>query len=170
MPDEPKLTSEAVTIPLIARIQKVPHVLLLWRTKWESEGTPFIFPGGGVNKGELTIDAAWRELKEETGLGKSSIRKVEVPCEPFKTMWTKKMHVIIMYYKSRGNGMEYPRIKFDMNKFAGFVWMKITSGVWGNLFPVLMPGAKHVYLTTLTQQFCKDGYAVSTETNRQYSD
>ena len=34
-------------------------------------------PQGGIEKGETALDAAWRELDEETGLGPTEVRLVE---------------------------------------------------------------------------------------------
>lgn len=45
----------------------------------------WVFPGGGVEKGESPMDATIREIKEETGLEVTIIRKVAtyLPWKPF---------------------------------------------------------------------------------------
>lgn len=60
-----RLTADAV---LFANDEhRVLHVLLI-RRGWDPYAGCWALPGGHVDPGEDTIDAAWRELAEETGL------------------------------------------------------------------------------------------------------
>lgn len=64
--ETPRLTADTV---LFAKddSRKTLHVLLI-RRAWPPFAGCWALPGGHVDPNEETIDAAWRELAEETGL------------------------------------------------------------------------------------------------------
>ncbi|MEV0698617.1 NUDIX hydrolase [Saccharopolyspora sp. NPDC050389] len=60
---------DTADIVLFAVADGVPHVLLVQRS-WDSDAFPgaWALPGGFVDSGETAIEAAYRELREETGI------------------------------------------------------------------------------------------------------
>ena len=131
--DEPKHTKEAVSVMIISD----NRFLLLWRYKWESEGTPFILPGGGLKEGESILEAAQRELMEEISwtIPYDMLNSVEI-IESGPTKWTGKMnYVVLKLIKDQDIEIEIE------NKFAGAVWVPLSYNIMKNLRPLLMPGA-----------------------------
>ena len=49
------------------------RVLAFQRTDYPGQ---WQLPQGGIDKGESAVEGAWRELKEETGLGRKHVRLV----------------------------------------------------------------------------------------------
>lgn len=64
--ETPRLTADAVLFAKDDQRETL-HVLLI-RRAWEPFAGCWALPGGHVDPAEETIDAAWRELAEETGL------------------------------------------------------------------------------------------------------
>ena len=73
----PALTVDLV---LVTREDR-PRVLLIKRKKDPFAGT-WAFPGGFVDEGERLIDAAVRELKEETGLAVGELEQLYTAGDP----------------------------------------------------------------------------------------
>lgn len=60
---EPKVTDKAAFVA----IWHNGELLVLQSRKWQTEGTPYLLPGGGCKEGEDQRDCAKRETLEETG-------------------------------------------------------------------------------------------------------
>ena len=60
---EPKVTDKAAFVALWHNNE----LLVLQSRKWQTEGTPYLLPGGGCKEGESLEECAARELLEETG-------------------------------------------------------------------------------------------------------
>jgi 8-oxo-dGTP diphosphatase len=73
----PALTVDLVLVTREAR----PRVLLIRRKKDPFAGT-WAFPGGFVDEGERLIEAARRELQEETGLNVGEIEQLYTAGDP----------------------------------------------------------------------------------------
>ena len=73
----PALTVDAV---LVTR-EECPRVLLI-RRKGEPFAGSWAFPGGFVNEGEKLIDAARRELHEETGVEVGDVEQLYTAGDP----------------------------------------------------------------------------------------
>ena len=63
----------------------------------DSPGPAWQMPQGGIDKGEAPLDAAWRELHEETGVSSATLLgksrgwlRYDLPPELAKTMWKGK--------------------------------------------------------------------------------
>lgn len=57
----------AAGVVVLDTIDGVDHVLLLWRHRFITDTWGWEVPGGGVDPGEASIDAAAREVLEESG-------------------------------------------------------------------------------------------------------
>lgn len=147
MNDGPKKTKQAVN----AAVWKGNSILILGRTKWLSEGTPWIMPGGGVEEDEELVDALARELEEEIGgwpelyrIG-DAMRGILKPTWEYKTKWTDSLSIFELFVSpSYQPVIETKLITFaDQQKFFGFVWLDVLDNVMLRLFwPFLMPGLK----------------------------
>lgn len=134
--DEPKHTKRAAYI--IPKLNN--RVFLLGRKKWLSEGTPWIFPGGGLCEGESSIDGAIREFYEETGSKPDKSELTYLLTE--RTEWSDKIDFFlwdtIEYWKAA------ELVALERHKFFGWMWLDITlprleeSVIWSTL----MPGAQ----------------------------
>ena len=71
----PMLTADAIVFTLI---KKIPRVLLIQRLRDPFEGQ-WALPGGFVNENETVLNAAKRELREETSVDIDTFR----PCDIF---------------------------------------------------------------------------------------
>lgn len=149
---EPKKTERASMAMVTSLINKQPHILLLYRTKWEDEGTPWIFPGGGLRDDETPIEGLWRELKEETRIEEGQTKSCQLVMSPFQTKWTDEMFMYQLFLVKEPVN-KYPRIFYDWTKFSGYFWLNPLSGIRYNFDPLIMPGAKkaldYVYGTSL---------------------
>lgn len=134
MHDEPKKTKQAVNVAVWDK----NRLLILFRDKWLSEGTPWIMPGGGVEDGETTIRTAYRELHEEIGLS--------VPYEVFdlfkvyKTEWADELFVFELKHKFYSAAVSVQR---DYAKFAGELWLPVDDKIFLKAIrSQLMPGLR----------------------------
>lgn len=75
-----KLTSDVVLLRICPE-ESTPQVLLVQREKDPYKGS-WALPGGHVEEGESTKQAAERELKEETGLEFGNLRFLHLADEP----------------------------------------------------------------------------------------
>lgn len=148
--DESKHSNAAMLCVVHTKINHIQHCLLLYRKKWESEGTPFILPGGIVKPGEHLIDTAWRELFEETGLTQSDISQTAMGKEIFSTHWTLACHHIWMRLgtsQRQRTRTVYPKVKFDRQKFCGYIWFpleKVSPLYWARFATLVMPGSRRI--------------------------
>jgi len=101
----------------------------------EKGQTHFSLPGGGIHKGEASIVAALRELKEETGLGAISI--TYLTSFPGRRGLHKVFTVIPSEVNTKRQHSEISRIKwFDMESdittdmFQGHVIRSIQAMRW----------------------------------------
>jgi 8-oxo-dGTP diphosphatase len=72
------LTADVIAV---AERDGVPHVLLIER-RWDPFAGRWALPGGHVDEGEQPIDAARRELAEETGVTVDTLDLVGVYADP----------------------------------------------------------------------------------------
>lgn len=72
---DPREARPAAVFALLVRIQNQPSVLLTRRsTSVKTHRGQISFPGGAVEAGESALDAALREVHEEIGIERGSIR------------------------------------------------------------------------------------------------
>lgn len=134
MSDEPKKTKEAV----VAAIWHEDQLLILFREKWLSEGTPWIMPGGGVQAEEQPDEALRRELQEEICYQVGyEIGAGFYKC--YKTEWTDNFHV----FELKASSYDIAWLRRDHDKFLGELWLptndeKFLQAIW----PQLMPGLR----------------------------
>lgn len=137
MADEPKHTKEAAYLAIHTK----NRLFVLWRNKWESEGTPLILPGGGLEPGESPKMCVIREVWEEI---KVSIHSAQLDfqfAEP--TEWTGQIH--IYRFTSSYDWLSRHAFEVDRTKFSGYIWLP-TNPVPDWILPLCMPGLRS-YLT-----------------------
>lgn len=78
-PETARLTADVVLFGIDDDRQS--HVLLI-RRAWDPFAGCWALPGGHIDEGENTADAAARELREETGLTAPQLTPVAVYAEP----------------------------------------------------------------------------------------
>lgn len=93
---EPKVTDRAAFVALWHK----GELLVLQSRKWQTEGTPYLLPGGGLKRAdENPANCAGRELFEETGLG-----LLDPSCLKYygthKTEWTHKADFFELDFES----------------------------------------------------------------------
>lgn len=139
--DGPKKTkSAAYIIPIVGS-----SVLLLFRKKWIDEGTPVIFPGGGVEEGDTALECALKEFKQETGVDADSGRVKYLMTET--TQWTGR----ITFFTCQFESIFFPYSEKEHDKFFGHVWLDLDAPIsW--ITGLLMPGARMAIATLLRQK------------------
>lgn len=133
--DEPKHTKAAAYITNIYQ----DRLLVLWRNKWEDEGTPLILPGGGLKDGENALEAVVREVYEEIGvrvdpfnLNTNSV---------FNTNWTNKLFTFNLI-----PAISPTLIKLDSTKFSGCLWIPVNNvKIMERLYPLCMSGLQKLF-------------------------
>jgi 8-oxo-dGTP diphosphatase len=73
----------AADVVLLAMKDGEPHVLLIERG-WPPFQGSWALPGGHVDEGETSLQAAHRELAEETGVAVPELHRVDVYDEPLR--------------------------------------------------------------------------------------
>ena len=90
---------------------KDSKLLAVRQTRWGVENITVEFPCGTAENGELAVDTALRELKEETGLNydKNNVI-VNIPFNPNPAYFNNNMHCVIIedtklieHFEKRGN-------------------------------------------------------------------
>jgi len=134
MADGKKHTKRAANIIISCQ----DRFLVLWRRKWEADGTPLILPGGEINDNENQWEAAVREVKEETGIVLSEEQIIDF-LPPFETKWTKAMYTFFVELE------DFPDIILEKNKFFGYLWIPAKDNIiMSDLVWLMMPGVKSI--------------------------
>jgi 8-oxo-dGTP pyrophosphatase MutT (NUDIX family) len=115
------------------------RLLVLWRSKWEDEGTPIILPGGEINAEiETPAKGAVREFFEETGI-KIDSDKLSILFE-IKTQWTDRFIAFI-----NNEPVEPTDLKLESEKFYGYIWIPLTDRkILNAIYPLCMSGLKEI--------------------------
>ncbi len=93
---------------------ETPHGILLVR---ERKNKDFSLPGGGANRGESRLDAAIRELREETGLvGYTGEYLCQYKGLPFRSYSGRQMQNDVKVFVVKADGT--PRLNHELAEFA----------------------------------------------------
>jgi ADP-ribose pyrophosphatase YjhB (NUDIX family) len=135
MSDEPKNTYDAA----YTAVWNADKLLILFRTKWLFEGTPWIMPGGGLLLDEDAPDAALRELHKETGLNAPHGRNSLKLFKEYKTEWCERLFVFELECELYSAAAAVQR---DYHKFDGELWLptddsEFLQAIWSQLMPGL---------------------------------
>jgi len=82
-------------------VVKEDKILLTKRSSLLIEGNKWCLPGGGIKKWEKSVDAARRELREETGLTVKKIKFLFVHEELVRRL---KIHANVFVFEIRSSG------------------------------------------------------------------
>ncbi len=107
-------------------IEHENRILLLHRQEAKSQGNLWGIPGGKVEKGETPLQAAIREVKEETGYDFSN-----QPIDHLGTVYieyTKEDHFIYHMFRTRSFG-DPSAVKINFNEHKGFTWVTPEDGL-----------------------------------------
>lgn len=117
-------------------------ILLLHRQDNKSQGNKWGIPGGKVDKGETPLQAAIREVKEETGYDIS-----KQPIETLETVYieyNEKDH--FTYHMFRTQLQEEPgAVKINFKEHKGFTWVTPADGLKMDLLQDEDPCFRLVY-------------------------
>jgi 8-oxo-dGTP diphosphatase len=122
-PETARLTADVVLIGDRCGDQYV----LAIRRGWPPFEGCWALPGGHVDTGETTHDAAHRELTEETGLRAAAIHVVGVYAEPHRDP---RGRYVTFAYTARVNGTPKPNAGDDATEAR---WLRIDSLAAGSL-------------------------------------
>jgi 8-oxo-dGTP diphosphatase len=106
VPETARLTADVVAI---SEHDGMPHVLVI-RRGWDPYAGCWALPGGHVDQGEDTADAALRELKEETGIEADNLEFVRVYSEPGRDP---RGRYVTFAYVARVDGLPKPTAADD---------------------------------------------------------
>lgn len=123
------------------------------------EGKAWQMPQGGVDKGEETLHAAWRELYEETGIGRDLVELVAETASPL--LYDLPPELVPNFWKGRfrGQSQHWLLVRFtgtdaDINleahdpaEFCDFRWVQPDE------LPDLAVEFKRGVYTALVEQF-----------------
>lgn len=102
------------------------RILLLHRQENKSQGNKWCIPGGKIEKDETPLQAAIREVYEETGY---DISNQEI--EKLKTVYIEyddKDHFVYHMFRTRLQG--YPAaVKINFDEHKGFTWVTPNDGL-----------------------------------------
>lgn len=138
MADEPKKTKLSCALA----VWDDKKLLILGRTKWLSEGTPWIMPGGGFDstRDKYLEDTIAREVEEEIGITIDNTDELNW-YKNYLTEWAEKF--VIYETKVFGAWYVYEHGMLDSKKFFGLMWLDTSNKQMLDLFwPQLMPGLR----------------------------
>ena len=95
---------------------------ILVSTKYDN----FSFPKGKRKKGEISIDTAWREFNEETGLTKEDIELIKGPDDNYVTLSenSNRNNIATQYFV--GKLITTPKsFQFDPDELKTVVWVNV---------------------------------------------
>lgn len=101
-------------------------ILLLHRHKHKSQGNRWGIPGGKIDKNETPLQAAIREVKEETGYDIS-----KQPIENVGTVYVEhneKDHFIHYMFRTKLQGNPGD-VKINFDEHKGFTWVTPSDGL-----------------------------------------
>jgi mutator protein MutT len=117
-------------------------ILLLHRQDNKSQGNKWGIPGGKVNRGETPLQAAIREVKEETGYDISNQAIEVLPTVYIE--YNETDHFV--YHMFRTQLQEDPgAVKIDFSEHKGFTWVTPADGLKMDLLQDEDPCFRLVY-------------------------
>lgn len=126
-------------------------ILLLHRQDNKSQGNKWGIPGGKVEKNETPLQAAIREVKEETGFDISG-QKIENLGTVY-IEYSPTDH--FTYHMFRTALQDQPGdVKIDFNEHKGFTWVTPSDALKMDLLQDEDPCIRLVYFPTKTIQRC----------------
>jgi 8-oxo-dGTP pyrophosphatase MutT (NUDIX family) len=120
------------------------NILLLHRQNNKSEGNKWGIPGGKVDKNETPLQAAIREVKEETGYDLSN-----QPIEDVGTVYVEyndTNHFIHHMFRTKLRG-DPGAVKINFCEHKGFTWVTPADGLKMDLLKDEAPCIRLVYFS-----------------------
>ena len=127
---EPKVTNRAAFVALWHN----GELLVLQSRKWQTEGTPYLLPGGGCKPNETLLECVIRETLEEISISISDLQLAQF--DSHVTQWSNCEFFEVTV-------PEYPVIVLE-KKLFGYEWWNFEKDKARieALKPFMMPGLK----------------------------